>query len=128
MVNKELRSYGEYKNPKQEWLGRIPAHWKEAKSKRLFSETSNKNFPKEELLSATQNKGVIPRSMLKTRVVMPMGNLEAFKLVEEGNFVISLRSFQGGLEYSKYRGIVSPAYNVLEENFGQNRMYYKHFV
>lgn len=125
-MSDELRPYDEYKKAKQEWLGVIPKHWKQSKAKRIFNETSIKNCPEEELLSATQNKGVIPRSMLDTRVVMPTGNLETFKLVQEGNFVISLRSFQGGLEYSKYRGIVSPAYNILEEKLHQNRMYYKH--
>jgi len=57
---------------------------------------------------------------------MPTGNLETFKLVNEGNFVISLRSFQGGIEYSKYRGIVSPAYNILEDKTDQNKMYYRY--
>lgn len=125
-MNNELKPYDEYKISKQEWLGCIPTHWKQAKSKRLFKEISIKNCQDEELLSATQNRGVIPRSMLKTRVVMPTGNLETFKLVREGNFVISLRSFQGGLEYSKYRGIVSPAYNILEQKSKQKGMYYKY--
>lgn len=121
-----LRPYDEMKSSHQDWLNEVPIHWNLVKSKRLFRETSIKNHPDEELLSATQNKGVVPRHMLDTRVVMPMGNFESFKLVKEGNFVISLRSFQGGLEYSKYRGIVSPAYNVIEETTGQNRMYYKY--
>jgi len=125
-MSNELKPYGKYRRANQVWLNNIPIHWKEAKSKRLFNETSIKNCRDEELLSATQNKGVIPRFMLKTRVVMPTGNLESFKLVKEGNFVISLRSFQGGLEYSKYRGLVSPAYNVLEEKIKQNKMYYKY--
>lgn len=127
-MNNELRPYSEMKDSHQDWLGVVPSHWRLVKAKRLFRETSIKNHPNEELLSATQNKGVIPRRFLKTRIVMPMGNFETFKLVNEGNFVISLRSFQGGIEYSKYRGIVSPAYNVLEERMGQNRMYYKHLM
>lgn len=125
-MNNEIKPYDEYKTAKQEWLNTIPTHWKQAKSKRLFNETSIKNCPDEELLSATQNRGVIPKSMLNKRVVMPSGNLESFKLVQEGNFVISLRSFQGGLEYSKYRGIISPAYNILEQKSNQNQMYYKY--
>ncbi|MGW8423987.1 restriction endonuclease subunit S [Peribacillus simplex] len=125
-MNKNIKQYEEYREAKQSWLKKIPVHWREAKSKRLFLETSVKNHPHEELLSATQSQGVIPRSMLKTRVVMPTGNLETFKLVKEGNYVISLRSFQGGLEYSKYRGIVSPAYNILEERTNQSRDYYKY--
>jgi type I restriction enzyme, S subunit len=45
---------------------------------------------------------------------MPDGDTEGYKLVTPGNFIISLRSFQGGLEYSNYRGLVSPAYTVIE--------------
>jgi type I restriction enzyme S subunit len=52
--------------------------------------------------------------MLERRVVMPDGSTKGYKLVEPGNFIISLRSFQGGLEYSRHRGLVSPAYTVLE--------------
>ncbi|WP_157416971.1 restriction endonuclease subunit S [Bacillus cereus] len=125
-MSSSLKPYVEYKEAKQTWLEQIPVHWKEVKAKRLFLETSLKNYPEEELLSATQSHGVIPRSMVKHRVVMPSGNLETFKLVKEGNFVISLRSFQGGLEYSRYRGIVSPAYTILEERMNQNREYFKY--
>lgn len=125
-MNKKLKPYDNLKKTRQEWLGTIPAHWRKAKSKRLFNEVSIKNHPNEELLSATQNMGVVPRSKLNTRVVMPSGNLETFKLVQPGDFVISLRSFQGGLEYSNYRGIVSPAYNILEEKTNQNKMFYKY--
>lgn len=128
MMNNELRPYKDMKLSHQDWLNEVPNHWKLVKAKRIFRETSIKNYPDEELLSATQNRGVIPRRLLDTRVVMPMGNFESFKLVKEGNFVISLRSFQGGLEYSKYQGIVSPAYNVLEEYTGQNRMYFKQLM
>ena len=69
--------------------------------------------------------------MLEARVTMPSGATNSFKLIEKGNFVISLRSFQGGLEYSNYRGLVSPAYTVLEpkkvihDNF--YRFYFKSY-
>ena len=45
---------------------------------------------------------------------MPSGNLESFKYIEEGDFAISLRSFEGGLEYCHHSGIISPAYTVLK--------------
>ncbi|MDQ3021031.1 MAG: restriction endonuclease subunit S [Bacteroidota bacterium] len=80
----------------------------------IFQNISVKGNENEELLSATQDKGIIPRSMLEARVTMPTGETSSFKLVEIGDFVISLRSFQGGLEYSYYRGVVSPAYTVLK--------------
>ena len=44
---------------------------------------------------------------------------EGYKLIEAGDFVISLRSFQGGLEYSKYRGILSPAFLAAENVFNE---------
>lgn len=88
--------------------------WKRFKAGEIFESSSIRGNANEVLLSATQEHGVIPRDQLEGRVTMPTGELNSFKLVEAGDFVISLRSFQGGLEYSKYRGIVSPAYTVLK--------------
>ncbi|MGL9562322.1 restriction endonuclease subunit S [Escherichia coli] len=88
--------------------------WKWLRAAELFKTISQKNNSEdEELLAVTQDLGVIPRSMLERRVVMPDGSTKGYKLVVPGNFIISLRSFQGGLEYSRYRGLVSPAYKVL---------------
>lgn len=78
-------------------------------------------------MSATQDKGIVPRDMLEVRVTMPTGDITAFKLVEKGDFVISLRSFQGGIEYSEYRGIVSPAYIVLKPKIEINVRFFKHY-
>ncbi len=88
--------------------------WMKLGAGEIFKSISIKGFDNEELLSSTQNRGIIPRIMLEARVTMPTGETTSFKLVEKGDFVISLRSFQGGLEYSNYRGIVSPAYTVLK--------------
>ncbi|WOI25080.1 restriction endonuclease subunit S [Cobetia amphilecti] len=94
---------------------RFGGEWKWLKASELFRTVSKKNnSDNEELLAVTQDQGVLPRSFLERRVVMPDGSTNGYKLVVPGNFVISLRSFQGGLEYSKFRGVVSPAYTVLE--------------
>lgn len=58
---------------------------------------------------------------------MPDGSTSGYKLVVPGNFIISLRSFQGGLEYSEYRGLVSPAYTVLEPTREINDAFYKQY-
>ncbi|OAT18979.1 restriction endonuclease subunit S [Citrobacter portucalensis] len=93
---------------------RFSGKWKWLRAAELFKTISQKNNSEdEELLAVTQDLGVIPRSMLERRVVMPDGSTKGYKLVVSGNFIISLRSFQGGLEYSRYRGLVSPAYTVL---------------
>lgn len=39
-------------------------------------------------------------------------DLSTFKTIHCGDYCISLRSFQGGFEYSEYEGVVSPAYQV----------------
>jgi len=102
-------------------------HWKHYLAKELFDSVSSKGHPDEELLSVTQDRGVIPRTMLKGRVMSPAGSRAGYKLVEKGNFVISLRSFQGGLEYSAYRGIVSPAYTILSPKKEIHADFYRHF-
>ncbi len=101
--------------------------WRKLGSGEVFKSVSVKGFENEELLSASQDKGIVPRDMLEGRVTMPSGDLCSFKLVEKGNFVISLRSFQGGLEYSNYRGVVSPAYTVLKPIKQINDEFYKQY-
>lgn len=99
--------------------------WNKVKAGLLFGSSSIRSNKLEPLLSVTQDKGVVPRDILETRVTMPNGDLSSFKLVNVGDFVISLRSFEGGLEYSKYRGIVSPAYTVLKKKTDISDIFYK---
>lgn len=113
------------KGYKKTKLGWIPEDWEIVKSGKLFHNYSKKNNKQEELLSVTQDKGVIPRSMVEARIAMPEGSTSSYKLVEKGDFVISLRSFQGGIEYSEYRGVVSPAYTILKRNLAISDGYYK---
>lgn len=116
----------EYKKGyKKTKLGWIPEDWEVVKSGKLFHNYSKKNNKQEELLSVTQDKGVIPRLMVEARIAMPEGSTSSYKLVEKGDFVISLRSFQGGIEYSEYRGVVSPAYTILKRNLAISDGYYK---
>ena len=58
---------------------------------------------------------------------MPSGDTNGFKLVEPGDFVISLRSFQGGLEHSAHRGVVSPAYTVLQARGPIEQRFFRHY-
>jgi len=101
--------------------------WGLRRADEIFENTSRKGHLNEPLLSVTQERGVIPRDMLEGRVTMPSGETDAFKLVEPGNFVISLRSFQGGLEHSNYRGLVSPAYTVLKELVEIDERFFRHY-
>lgn len=101
--------------------------WEMMRFDKIFKDFCKKNCPRERLLSATQENGVIPRDMLSGKVMSPEGSLDGYKLIEAGDFVISLRSFQGGLEYSKYRGILSPAYTVLKNIIDIDKDFYRHF-
>jgi len=101
--------------------------WNKLGAGEIFKSVSVKGFENEELLSATQDKGIIPRSMLEGRVTMPTNGTESYKLVEPGDFVVSLRSFQGGLEYSHYKGIVSPAYTILKPKKKIDDEFYKQY-
>lgn len=98
------------------WIGDIPEHWTTRKMKFTFTERSEKNHPDEPVLCATQSQGVIPQSMYDNRVVVVNKGFENLKFVKVGDFVISLRSFQGGIEYAHYQGIISAAYTVLTPN------------
>lgn len=95
------------------WLGSIPTEWRLVKMKHLFKEKTVKGFPNEQLLVASQKYGVVTKQQYGLRTVVAEKDLENLKLVELNDFVISLRSFQGGIETSHARGIISPAYTVL---------------
>jgi type I restriction enzyme, S subunit len=122
-----LKPYPEYKESGLPWLGRCPDHWKVRRTKILFQERVQKGFPNEPLLAATQTKGVVRKEDYETRTVTAQKDLHLLKLVEVGDYVISLRSFQGGIEVAYYRGIISPAYTVLKPRGEAKSGYYSKF-
>lgn len=96
-----------------EWIGEILEGWEVVKAKYLFAQRNEKGNSALVLLSPTQKYGVIPQSQLEGVVqVKESTDLRAFKTIHIGDFVISLRSFQGGFEFSNYEGVCSPAYQV----------------
>lgn len=123
------KRYDTYKDSGVQWLGEIPGHWGLIKMKYLFNERSEKNHPNEEPLCATQKYGVIPQKLYCSygnRVVVVNKGFEQLKFVKVGDFVIHLRSFQGGIEYAYYQGISSAAYTILYPKDKQNTLYFKH--
>ena len=85
-----------------------------------------------QLLSPTQKYGVIPQDLYEQLSGMKAVKLEAstdfssLKSIYEGDFCISLRSFQGGFEYSAYNGVVSPAYHVFYKTNNISNAYYRY--
>ena len=122
MMGAGPRPYPRMKDSGVEWLGEVPEHWEVRRTKTLLKQRNEKGYPNEPLLAATQTKGVVRKERYESRTVLAMKDLHLLKLVRVGDFVISLRSFQGGIEYARERGIISPAYTVLfpvhEENHG----------
>jgi type I restriction enzyme, S subunit len=121
-----IKKYISYRDSGTSWLGEIPKHWSCFRMKYLFKDVSQKNKKSAELLSVTQHKGVVPRSWVENRMVMPSGNLDSFKYIKRGDFAISLRSFEGGLEYCHHDGIISPAYTVLRATKRLESNYFKY--
>ena len=122
-----MNRYQAYKDSGEQWLGDIPSHWEMRKMKFTFMERSEKGHSNEPLLAATQGHGVILKANYESRTVEATKGLDTLKLVEIGDFVISLRSFQGGLEYAYNRGIISPAYTVLTPTY-INKDYFKYLA
>ena len=113
-VTKGLDPNAKMKDSGVEWIGEIPGHWGMRKMKYTFKERSQKGFAKLPLLAATRHHGVIKKEDYENRTVIATKGLESFKLVCVDDFVISLRSFEAGIEKSYEKGIISPAYTVLE--------------
>lgn len=111
--------------------GIMPEDWDGAvRAKDVFkNHTDKKHNGDLEILAATQENGIVPRSQIGIDIQCSEEGVNGYKKVSKGDFVISLRSFQGGIEYSEYDGIVSPAYTVLqpvrEISDGYYRNYFK---
>ena len=123
----------EIKDSGIDWIGRVPVHWIITKAKYIFTERKEHGNKKTlQLLSPTQKYGVIPQSLYEELSGMKAVKLDektdfnSMRSIYNGDFCISLRSFQGGFEYSEYDGVVSPAYHVF---YGSNTIfnpYYKY--
>ncbi|MFN6338831.1 MAG: restriction endonuclease subunit S [Cyanobacteriota bacterium] len=101
-----------------EWMGEVPDHWEVVRSRRLFTARKDFALPGDVQLSATQAYGVIPQEeyerQVGRRVVKISMHLEKRKHVERGDFVMSMRSFQGGLERAWSTGAIRSSYVVFK--------------
>lgn len=124
------KAYPAYKDSGVEWLGEIPEGWSLYNGKRIFKSSRQKAFSSDEQLAVSQRYGVIPQKIMmklnNAKVMLALKGTEGFTHVNKNNYVISLRSFEGGIEYSLYEGCVSPAYTVLESLITVDYNYYKY--
>ncbi|APP21904.1 TPA: restriction endonuclease subunit S [Klebsiella pneumoniae] len=128
----KYKAYPEYKDSGVEWLGKVPNHWEILSAKRMFQSVRTPAYKSDEQLAASQKYGVIPQSLMMqlndSKVMLALKGTESFRHVEANNFVISLRSFEGGIEYSQYTGCVSPAYTVLKNSKPISYGYYRYLL
>ena len=95
----------------------------------LFDQINERNpEPGIPVLAVTQEHGAIPRHMIDYHVSVTEKSIESYKVVRVGDFIISLRSFQGGIEYSRYHGICSPAYVILRRRSKGSDEYFRHYL
>ena len=92
--------------------GKTTFTWEQRKAKELFVSTADKGYPELPVLSATQDRGMIRRDENSINIFHDKKNEAGYKRVLPGQFVIHLRSFQGGFAHSAIEGITSPAYTV----------------
>lgn len=103
--------------------------WDYVNANELFEPIVNKNHNSDlPVLAITQDQGAVPREMIDYKVIVSEKSIAGYKVVEVGDFIISLRSFQGGIEYSNYKGLCSPAYIILrKKNDTICNDFYRHY-
>ena len=103
-----------------EWIGVIPEGWRTINPKALFTQRKDKAQKGERQLTSSQQYGILYQDdymeLTGSKVVTVEKDFDILKHVEAGDFVISMRSFQGGLEYSTKSGAISSAYVMLVPN------------
>lgn len=117
-VTRGIRANREMKDSGIQWVKHIPADWDVIPSKFLFKNSDERKRPDDEQLTASQKYGIISQKDYmereNARIVLANKGLEDWKHVEPYDFVISLRSFQGGLEMSETTGCITWHYIVLK--------------
>lgn len=105
------------KNSGIEWIGEIPEGWETINPKALFIQRKDRASKGERQLTSSQQYGILYQDeymeLTGSKVVTVEKDFDILKHVEAGDFVISMRSFQGGLEYSTKSGAISSAYVML---------------
>lgn len=128
-VTKGIDSTAEMKDSGNEWLGYIPSHWRVAPAKALFAQSKEIRHETDAQLTASQKYGIISQDDYMERqnykIVLADKGLENWKHVEPNDFIISLRSFQGGLEISYIPGCITWHYIVLKPKAGVEPEYFK---
>ena len=98
--------------------------WEEIRIADLFSPISDKGHGDLTVLTIVQGMGTLPRDSVDRRISYDKTNTNTYKRVIENDFILHLRSFEGGLEIANSEGIVSPAYTILRTSKEITPMFY----
>ena len=92
----------------------------------LFTVVTERNSKRiyNKVIAASQEYGMVERESLNLKVQFDEESINTYKIINSGDYVIHLRSFQGGFAFSRLQGICSPAYIILRPN---NRVEYSYF-
>ncbi len=101
--------------------------WEQRRFGDVFEEYSEKNRAELPPLTIVQGSGTIRRDESERALQYDKASLPSYKAVHEGDFIVHLRSFEGGLEKANSQGIVSPAYHTFRGEGIDSRFYYAYF-
>ena len=133
-VTKELMKYmlqkmfpkNDKKIPEIRFAG-FTDDWEQRKLGDVFEEYSEKNHPDMPALTIVQGGGTVKREESERNLMYDKSNLSGYKMVRENDFIVHLRSFEGGLERASSDGIISPAYHTFHGENVDSRFYYPYF-
>ncbi len=101
--------------------------WEQRKLGDIFEEYSEKNHPELPALTIIQGGGTVKREEADRKLMYDKSNLSGYKMVRKDDFIVHLRSFEGGIERASSDGIISPAYHTFHGNNVDSRFYYPYF-
>jgi len=120
-----MKKYSRYKKVKATWVNEIPEHWDFLPNIAVFDERIEKGYPNLELLSVTIGRGIIRQSDIETKKDISNDDKSNYKRVCIGDIAYNrMRMWQGAVGFSKFEGIVSPAYIVLKPKIELNCRYF----
>jgi len=125
MLQKMFPKNGE-KNPKIRFEG-FTDDWEQRKLGDVFKEYSEKHHEELPALTIVQGGGTIFREESDRSLQYDKSNLSGYKMVKKDDFIVHLRSFEGGLEKANSDGIISPAYHTMHGDNVDSRFYYPYF-
>ncbi|WP_448901710.1 restriction endonuclease subunit S, partial [Eubacterium sp.] len=101
--------------------------WEQRKLGEIFKEYSEKNHTELPALTIIQGGGTVKREESDRNLMYDKSKLSNYKIVRKDDFIVHLRSFEGGIEKSSLEGVISPAYHTFHSDEADSRFYYPYF-